>query len=63
MHSDCQEVEKRMTEYMCFQPLLLMAIFFQYNINNYQNLYEKNKEKYLSTMKALLRHLVLEEVT
>ena len=28
--SDCQEEEKRMTKYMCFQSLLLMTIFFQY---------------------------------
>ena len=28
--SDCQEEEKRMTKYMCFQSILLMTIFFQY---------------------------------
>ena len=26
---DCQDREKRMTKYMCYESLLLMTIFFQ----------------------------------
>ena len=44
--SDCQEEEKRMPNYMCYQSLLLMTIFFQYE--NYQKLPGKT-EKYPPT--------------
>ena len=45
-----------MTKHICFQPHSLMAIFFSIWI------IIRKAEKYFSTVKALLHHLVLEQV-
>ena len=46
--SDCQEDEKRMTKYMCFQAFLLMTIFFRYE--KLSDPIVKDRKKHLRTV-------------